>query len=288
MNVLVTGGSGFLGSHLVEKLIKNGDNVVIIDNVCGASIMDEEVGERFGGVDVVFHLAALTRPQWSIGHPIDSNLINVEGTLRVFKHCNMYGVKRVVFVSSSSLYGENVCPTPEDAVPNPMSPYALQKWIGEQYAWLFEKLYGMEINCIRPFNVYGSRQTPGGPYAAAVPNFISYLNKGETPWITGDGNQARDFIYVDDVIDLMILLATCKEHGEAFNAGSGKNVSINNLYKEICSIMGKDVRPNYIPKVFEPSQTLADMSKVKRMFGWKPKVSLHEGLERTIRESVSA
>jgi len=286
MKYLCTGGSGFLGSHLVERLSREGE-VVIIDNVCGASIMDEGIGELFDGVDVVFHLAALTRPQWSIKHPEESNRINVEGTIKVFLHAMDHAVKRVVFVSSSSLYGENVCPTPESAEPNPMSPYALQKWVGEQYAKLFGKLYGLEVNSIRPFNVFGARQAPGGPYAAAVPNFIKYLSSGETPWITGDGRQERDFVYVDDVIDIILAASTCKEYGEAFNAGSGKSVSINELYATICSIMGKSVLPEYVPKVFEPPQTLADMSKVKRVLGLKPKISLEEGLRRTIDATIN-
>ena len=306
MNYLVTGGAGFLGSHLVDKLLEedkeNLVTIIVVDDfsmgkrgnlpfdprltVHKASILDPDIGKYFENIDVVFHLAALTRPQWSIEYPEETNKVNVEGTVRVFLHARDNGVKRTVFASSSSLYGDNVCPTPEDVIPNPMSPYALQKLIGEQYAQLFEKIYSQEINCIRPFNIYGTRQNPKGSYAAAVPNFISYLIRGETPWITGDGEQSRDFIYVDDVVELMILMSKCKEHGESFNAGSGKAVSINELYWTIASIMDKNVKPTYVPKVLEPDKTLADMSKVKRILNWKPKIDLVEGLQRTIEGTL--
>ena len=286
MNILLTGGSGFLGSHLADRLLEEGNRVVIIDRAHGLSIMDEGVGKYFKGIDTVFHLAALTRPQWSIEHPEESNRINVGGTVKVFMHAKEHGVKRTVFVSSSSLYGENVCPTPESAIPNPMSPYALQKLVGEQYADLFGRIYGMEINSVRPFNVYGTRQSPKGAYAAAVPNFISHLNEGKTPWITGDGEQARDFIYVDDVVEIMCRAAKCKEYGEVFNAGSGINTSINDLYATISGIMGKDVAPDYIPAVLEPEKTLADMSKVKEMLDWEPQIDLVEGLRRTVEGTL--
>jgi len=304
MKYIVTGGAGFIGSHLVERLLEEVDsNVLVIDNfyegkmenlpvdprltVIQGDVLNKGLGKYFRGVDVVLHLAALTRPQWSIEYPDKSNKVNVEGTIKVFMNAKEHRVKRVVFVSSSSAYGEQeTYPTNEDAPFNPMSPYALQKAIGEQYAKLFEKLYGLEVNYIRPFNVYGTRQSPSSPYSAAVPKFIDRVRRGEQPMITGDGEQVRDFVYIDDVVEIIRMASKCKEYGEAFNAGSGKNISINYLAEEICKLMGMVFSPIYIPAVFEPRKTLADMSKVKRIFNWEPQVSLIEGLARTISGTI--
>jgi nucleoside-diphosphate-sugar epimerase len=298
--VLITGGAGFLGSHLTDRLLGDGHKVIVIDDfstgkmenlqadnrnlsIYNRSVL-EDIGNLFEGVDAVFHLAALTRPQESIKEPKLYNYVNIEGTLNILNNCRNHKVKRLVFVSSSSLYGEqDKLPTPETATPNPMSPYALTKLIGEQYCKLFERLYGLEANYIRPFNVFGPRQNPEGGYAAAVPKFIDMLKKGETPYITGDGEQNRDFVAIEDVIDLMVLASESKVYGEAFNAGSGENITINELYKTICGIMGKKVKPNYVPAVLEPRTTLADMGKARRLLGWEPKVSLKEGLERILK-----
>jgi len=298
--VIVTGGAGFLGSHLVERLLKDKNKVIVIDNFSSGklknlptknsnlevyhnSIIADNIEELFKGVDVVFHLAALTRPQESILKPNLYNYINTEGTLDILNNCNKHKVRRLVFVSSSSLYGtQDVFPTSELAPSRSLSPYALTKLIGEQYCKLFERVHGLETNCIRPFNVFGARQSSSGGYAAAVPKFIDMLSNGKTPYITGDGEQNRDFISVEDVVDLMILMSESKVYGEVFNAGSETNITINELYKMICKIMGKDIKPKYIPEVFEPRTTLADMSKAKKLLGWKSKVSLKEGLERMI------
>jgi len=304
MKYLVLGGCGFIGSHLMGKLLK--EKNVVVDNLSEgkisnlplnskitlhkASILDDDIGPLFKGVDAVFHLAALTRPQWSILHPEETDTVNVHGTLKVLQHCRDNKVKRVVFVSSSSIYGDvDKVPTPEDAQPHPMSPYGLSKLIGEQYCELFGKLYGLQINRIRPFNVYGTRQNPAGEYAAAVPrfidrvnSFISVLKADGYPVITGDGKQARDFIHVDDVVDLMILASKSKVYGEAFNAGSGTNTKINDLYDKVCKIMGVSVKPVHIAPVIEPKQTMADIRKAKKMLGWEPKIDLEEGLRRTI------
>ncbi len=314
MKYMVLGGAGFIGSHLVDALLKEFDShVTVIDghsnhitviddfsegkyanlphdparlSVYDVSIL-KDVEHLFDGIDIVFHLAALTRPQWSIVYPEETNEVNVTGTLKVLQHSRDYGVKKFIFVSSSSLYGDQErFPTNEKDIPNPMCPYALTKLIGEQYCKLFEKLYGLQSNYIRPFNVYGTRMNPRGIYSGAVPKFIDLIKKGLTPTITGDGKQARDFIYVDDVVDLMISASKSKVSGEAFNAGSGKNISINDLFEMICKIMGKRVIPNHAPPVVEPGQTLADISKAKRMLGWEPKISLEEGLKRTVEGTI--
>ncbi len=300
--VIVTGGAGFIGSHLVDRLLNDGKKVIVIDNfdtglrsnltkhpnlkVVKADILGN-IGRYFKGVNVVFHLAALTRPQWTIKHPVESNHVNVEGTLKVLMHCRDFKIKRVVFVSSSSLYGlQREIPTSEDCDAYPISPYALQKKIGEEYCQFFARMYDMKINCIRPFNVYGPRQSPYGGYAAAVPKFIDTLNKNKTPKITGNGKQSRDYIFVEDVVELMILASKLKVYGESFNAGSGKNISINKLYEIIAKLMGKKIKAIHVDPVIEPRLTLADISKARRLLSWEPKVSLEEGLKRTIEGTI--
>lgn len=285
--VLVTGSTGFIGHHLVDRLRTEGANVTTIDRKSGTSIFGD-IDHLFKDMDTVFHLAALTRPQESIDDPLKFNRVNVEGTLKILKHCRDHGIRRLVFTSTTGLYGEQTqLPTPETATPNPMSPYALQKLIGEQYCQLFAKMYGMEINTVRPFNVYGVGQDFKGGYAAAVPKFIDTLSKGGTPFITGDGKQARDFIYVEDVVDQMILMANSEVYGETFNAGSGVSTSINNIYKIISRIMGKDTKPDYVDPVYEPKQTLGDISKAKRLLGWTPKTSLEDGLRKTVEGTIN-
>lgn len=296
MKCLVTGGCGFIGSHLVERLLKDGNQVVVIDDLstgklknlpkgnsnlkfCNLSINDN-IDKCFKGVDKVFHLAAKTRPQESIKDPSLYNYVNIEGTLNVLNNCVKHKIKRLVFISSSSLYGtQEKLPTSETASPISMSPYALTKLIGEQYCKLFERLYGLQSNYIRPFNVFGTRQNPSGGYAAAVCKFIDMLKKGKTPYITGDGKQTRDFIFVEDVVDLILLASESKVYGEAFNAGSETNISINNLYELISKLMNKeDIIPDYIDEVFEPRITLASMNKAKKLLGWKSKTTLIDGL----------
>jgi UDP-glucose 4-epimerase len=300
-NILCLGGAGFIGSHLVRKLLDRGDTVTVIDNmsvgkasnlpnhknlrVQVADILDN-IGSYYKGVDVVFHLAAQTRPQASILEPIETNIVNVNGTLKTLLHCRDNRVKRIVFTSTTGIYGDQEqLPTPETALPNPMSPYALSKLIGEQYCQLFETMYRQEFNICRPFNVYGERQSPSVGYAAAIPKFIDALSKGETPFITGDGTQSRDFIYVGDVVDQLLLMATSEIHSETFNAGSGESTSINDIYRIISGIMGKNVKPDYVDPVFEPKQTLGAIDKAEYLLGWKPKYSLEEGLALTIKNT---
>ena len=299
MKFLIVGGTGFIGSHLTERLLKDGHNVIIVDrSIKLENIKDfkenanlrlyhenifDNISDLFKDVDVVFHLAALTRPQWSIEHPYETAEGNVTGTLKVLEYCRLNKVKRIVFMSSSNLYGDQeLYPTPEGVKSNPMNMYALSKQIGEQYCNLYHKLYGLEWNACRPFNAYGTRMPISGIYTSALATFIHVI-KNDLPLETyGTGEQRRDFIYIDDIIDQLILMAHSKVHGEAFNCGSGTNTSINELYQMICNLMGKKIEPKKHPAQYEPSQTLADITKAEKLLGWKPKIDLEEGLRRTI------
>lgn len=302
MKCLVTGGAGFIGSHLVDRLLKVGHEVTVIDNfckgkrenlpihpnlkVCHADIFDV-ITQEFSGMDIVFHLAALTRPQESIENPQDTSNVNIMGTLKVFTHCAKYNIPKVIFMSTTGLYGtQELIPTPETASPHPMSPYALTKLVGEEYGKLFARLHQLNINYIRPFNVYGPRQNPKGSYAAVVPTFIDQLSKDQTPSITGDGNQSRDFIYVDDIVELLMKAALTTTSGEVFNGGSGTTTPINTLYALIAKLLGKNIDPIYIPAVFEPPVTQGDISKAREMLGWEPRVSLEDGLRMTINANL--
>lgn len=302
-NILVLGGAGFVGSHLVEKLLEQNKNVTVIDDLSvgkrkhlpkrhgkltfiKASILDD-VDVYFKNIDIVFHLAALTRPQESILDPVSTNRVNVEGTLKMLIASHKHKVKRFVFASTTSIYGDQKqLPTPETVVPHPMSPYALTKLAGEHYCKLFETMYQLEYNAIRPFNIYGSRQSTHGGYAAAVAKFIELLRQDKTPWITGDGTQARDFIHVNDVVDLLIRMSESKIHGEVFNAGSGENTSINELYRLVAKIMKKKIKATHVDPVFEPKETLGDIRKAKKMLGWVPQYTLEEGLKLTIEQTL--
>jgi len=308
MNILITGGAGFLGSHLVDRLLAEDNNVTVIDGhstnitviddfshgkyvnlhndprlkVYNISIL-EDISYLFEGIDTVFHLAALTRPQWSIDHPEEVTKVNVGGTLKVLEHSRDNKVKRVVFVSSSDIYGDQeIYPTPEDVLPNPMNMYALSKWVGELYCELFNKLYGLEYNIIRPFNAYGTRMPLTGIWTSAIATFIdAMINK--KPFKTfGNGKQTRDFIYIDDIIDLLMILAKSKVKNEVFNCGSGTQNSINEVREIIERLTNTRVKFERLPAQFEKKTTLADMSKAEKLLNWKPKISLEEGLKRTI------
>jgi len=302
MKTLVTGGCGFIGSHLVKRLLDEGDEVLVIDNlhtgnkknlpthdnlkVVVADILDY-TGYLFKEIDVVYHLAALTRPQQSIHDPSYTNTVNVGGTVEVLEHCKNKKVKRIVFVSTTGIYGDQrEQPIAESAKPNPMCHYAVTKWAGEKYCKLYNKLYGLEYNIIRPFNVYGEGQNPLGGYAAAVPKFIDTLNRDETPFITGDGKQSRDFIYVSDVVDLIFKAGNSKVKGETFNAGSGTTTSINQIYEMVSKIMKKKIKPDYIDPVFEPPKTWGDILRAERLLDWTPLVKLEKGLNMTIRRTI--
>ena len=294
MRVIVTGGAGFIGSNLVDRLVNNGHDVSIIDNLSTgkekninpkAKFYRKDITQMrrdsdftmFEGVDVVFHTAALARVQPSIEDPISFNTVNVDGTLNLLKACVDYNVKRFVFSSSSSVYGDvEQFPTPETTSLNPMSPYALQKLIGEQYCKLFSELYGLETVCLRYFNVYGERQSLEGAYRLVMGIFAQQRLNNKPMTIRGDGEQRRDFTYVGDVVEANILASTNVEmyndniKCRAFNIGNGDNRSVNQL----ADMIGGD-KIN-VDSVIEPRQTLADNNKAHKILGWSPKTKIED------------
>jgi len=302
MRALVTGGAGFIGSNLVDELIKRGWQVIVIDDLSSGKLENikmhesdpnfkfhkksfcEPVDSLFKDVEVVFHVGAIPRVQFSIDYPVISNKVNVEGTLNILEACRKNNIKKIVFSSSSSIYGdqENL-PLKEDMKPNPMSPYALQKLIGEYYFRLYHMLHGIEGVSLRYFNVFGMKHDPGGSYANLIPKTIFRVLKGESPEIYGDGLQTRDFTFVRDVVEANLsaaLTSDKKAFGDFFNIGGGKNYSVNEVVKIITG--DRQIKPVYKPPVVEPRDALADVSKAARILDWSPRY----GFEEAIRETV--
>ncbi len=297
MDYLVTGGAGFIGSNLVKRLVKEGHKVTVIDDLSTGkreNLIDDVVfyeknicdnlsdifKNRF---DAVFHLAALPRVQFSIKEPVKTNNANINGTLNLLNFCRNFKVKRFVFSSSSSVYGDQEeLPLNEGMIANPLSPYALQKLVGEVYCKLFNSLYGLETVGLRYFNVYGPGQDPEGDYAGLIPKFIRLINESVSPVIYGDGEQTRDFSFVSDVVEANILAANVESgFGEVFNVGGGNNVSVNGVTKLILKFSGKNVDVIHGEPVVEARHSLADVGKSKRILSWEPKVKFEDGLKKT-------
>jgi len=300
---LVTGGAGFIGSHLVDRLLKLGHEVIVIDDfssgkkenlehhknnsnlkIFAKNICDKNIEDLFKNVLVVFHVAAIPRVQFSIEFPEKTNEVNVTGILNILELAKKAGVKRFVYSASSSAYGnQEKLLLIESMNPNPLSPYALQKLVGEYYCKLYNLLFGIETISLRYFNVYGSRQDPSGEYACLIPKSINLALQEKSPEIYGDGEQTRDFTYVKDVVEANILAATTnneKSFGEIFNVGNNNNLSVNQVVKII--IGDRNIKPKYKPPVVEPKNTLADISKIKNFLGWTPKFNFEEGVKETI------
>lgn len=291
MKIIVTGGAGFIGSHIVDALIEEGHEVHIVDNLCagkkenvnGKAILHvvdirdkEKLIPIFEGAEYVFHEAALPQVQYSIENPIETNDVNVNGLINVLEVCRANNVKRIIFASSSSIYGDqDMLPAREDMKENPLSPYAANKYIGEVYLKLYAKIYGVEAVSLRYFNVYGPRLNPDGAYPLVIGYFLKRRREGKTLTITGDGEQTRDFTHVSDVANANLLAMKSDKvgNGEVINIGGGKRHSINDVAK----LIGGTVE--YIPARIEPHDTQADISKAKELLGWEPIVKLEEGIE---------
>jgi UDP-glucose 4-epimerase len=295
MKILVTGGAGFIGSNLVDKLIDGGCKVFVIDNLSTGKKENlnkkaifykadichlDKILPLFKGIDYVFHLAANPRVIFSVENPIESHKVNVDGTLNVLYASYKNRVKRLIFASSAAVYGDiKELPLKENMTPKPISPYGLHKLIGEHYCKLFSNLYNLETVCLRYFNVYGPRMDPYGPYALVIGKFLKLRKENKPLTIYGDGKQTRDFIYVDDVVKANILAMKSKKvgRGEIINICSGKNYSINYIAKLIGG------RKIYLPaRKGEMKHTLGDNSLAKKLLGWKPEISLEEGIEKLL------
>lgn len=293
---LVTGGAGFIGSHLSVRLLKEGCRVTVLDDLSEGtwenlpshpnlvtikgSILDN-VSSIVKGKDVIFHLAALPRLKRSLDEPWKTHRVNVEGTLNLLLAAKECKVKRFIFASSSSVYGnKNKTPFTEDMLPDPLVPYSLHKVIGEQYCRMFSRLWGLETVSLRYFNIYGPRMNPDSPYANLLPKFIKLISQGKTPVINGDGRQKRDFTYISDAVEATLLAATAPSvSGEIFNIGFGKHISVNQVVRTLNKLMGKHIKPKHGPAVIEPRVTLASNGKARTMLGWIPKVSFEQGVK---------
>ena len=298
-NCLVTGGAGFIGSHLVERLLANGCRVTCLDDLSEgkwenlpkhpnlikvrASILGK-ISNYISQNEVVFHLAAIPRLQRSLAQPLRSNIVNIDGTLKLLLLAKKYRIKKFIFASSSSVYGDqNSLPFKETMIPAPLVPYSLQKLVGEQYCQMFSRLWGLPTISLRYFSVYGPRMNPDGAYALLIPKFIKLISQDIAPTINGDGKQVRDFTYVSDVVDGTLLAAESDLSGEVFNIGAGKAVSVNDVAKIINRIMGKNIKPVHGPRVIESKATLSSRAKAEKYLGWKPKVDLEKGLKMMLK-----
>jgi nucleoside-diphosphate-sugar epimerase len=307
---LVTGGAGFIGSHLVEALVRDGERVRVADNLSTGKrdnlahvgdiellvgdLADIEFARRaVAGVDYVLHQAAIPSVPRSVSDPVTSNRSNVDATLNVLVAARDAGVKRVVYAGSSSAYGNTeTLPKREDMPTSPLSPYALQKLVGEQYAQLFTALYGLETVTTRYFNVFGPRQDPSSPYSGVISLFISALVQGRPPTIHGDGEQTRDFTYVANVVDGV--LRACHAEGAGggvFNVATGGRISLNDLFRTLQGITGAEVEPIYgPPRAGDVRDSQADITRARRVLGFDPTVGLEDGLRRTAewyRQTIS-
>jgi len=304
MKALVTGGAGFIGSHLAERLVRDGHEVRVLDNLAtgrrenilplagGLELVEgdiqsyERVHNAVRGMEIVFHQAALPSVPRSIQDPLTSNATNVIGTLNVLLASRDEGVRRVVFASSSSVYGENpVLPKREDLAPLPIAPYAVAKLAGEGYCRSFWRVYGLETVCLRYFNVFGPRQDPLSQYSAVIPSFISALLERRPPKIFGDGEQSRDFTYVENVVEANLLAASSADGiGEVFNVACGEQVSLNQLMAELCEQLDTSIEAEHCPeRIGEVRHSLADVSRAASTLGYRTGVEFAEGIARTLR-----
>ncbi|MBI2834203.1 MAG: SDR family oxidoreductase [Acidobacteria bacterium] len=299
---LVTGGAGFIGSHLVDALVHRGERVRVVDNFStgkrenlagarGAEILEGDLARSdvaraaVSGADVVLHQAALPSVPRSVEDPVTSNRANIDATLEILVAARDAGVKRVVYAGSSSAYGDTpVLPKREEMPPRPLSPYALQKLVGEQYAQLFTHLYGLETVTLRYFNVFGPRQDPSSTYSGVISLFVTSLLEDRSPVIYGDGEQTRDFTYVTNVVDGVLEACRAPDvSGLVMNCATGRRISINELYKSVRRLTGASAEPTYAaPRPGDIRHSQADISRARQLLGYEPRVTFEEGLRRTV------
>lgn len=302
MNYLVTGGAGFIGSTIVRRLLSDGHAVRVLDDfstglkenlteviddieLITGDIRDfDTVAKAVKKIDFVLHQAAVPSVPKSVNDPITSNSANIDGTLHVLEASRKADVKRVVIASSSSVYGESEeLPKHEGMVPSPLSPYAITKLTGEYYCRVFWQLYGFETVALRYFNIFGPRQDPNGDYAPVIPKFITAIQKGVAPIVFGDGEQSRDFTFVDNAVAANLMAATADGMaGEAFNVACGAQFTLNQLLDKLRAILGSDQQARYDPpRVGDIMHSYADITKIRKV-GYKPVVEFDDGLARTV------
>lgn len=297
---LVTGGAGFIGSHLVEALLARGESVRIADNFssglrsnipAGVEVVEGDLAtpgiaaQAVKGADYVLHMAAVPSVPRSVADPIGTNHDNVDATLQVLVAARDAGVRRVVFSGSSAEYGDSPeLPKREDMAPAPVTPYGLQKLIGEQYCRMFTSLYGLETVSLRYFNVFGPRQSPDSPYSGVISLFIHAFVRGQAPTVFGDGAQTRDFVYVTDVVNGVLRAATTPGvAGESINIATGRSVSVLQLVRALQQVVGTAVEPTLAPpRGGDVLHSQADITKARTLLGFEPAISLEDGLRHTV------
>jgi nucleoside-diphosphate-sugar epimerase len=319
MRYLVTGGAGFIGSHIAEALLRQSRKVRVVDNLSTGTRQNLEYLKELGGdldlieadlndadaarracagVEVAFHLAALPSVARSVEFPITSNAANVTATVELLCAARAAGVRRIIYAASSSAYGDRfaaglaqrqrdrVLVKRESMPPRPLSPYAVSKLAGEYYTQVFHDVYGVETVCLRYFNIFGPRQNPFSAYGAAIPKFIAAMLRGERPVIYGDGRQSRDFTYIDNAVQANLLAAAAPKKrvsGEVFNVACGRNSTLLDVIDSLNRLLGKKIAPKFAPaRVGDVRHSKADIAKARRLLGYEVSVSLAEGLERTI------
>ena len=301
---VVTGGAGFIGSHIANALTRNGLRVRIIDDLSTGhrenldeitgdveftegSVADEQLLKKvLDGAELVFHEAAIPSVPRSVEHPRQSHVASVDGTFSLLLAARDQNVRRVIYAASSSAYGDQpTLPKKEDMLPDPLSPYAVAKLVSEYYCQVFARVYGLETISLRYFNVFGPRQDPGSQYSGVVSRFISVLLNNQQPVIYGDGEQSRDFTFIDNVIDANLKAANASRgFGSVMNVATGERITLNQLLDEVKAIVGKpEVKAEYQqPRVGDVRHSLADISRARELLGYQPTVGLREGLRRTI------
>ena len=308
---LVTGGAGFIGSHIAGALVARGDSVRVLDNLTSSSnanlaalaaatqqsgaghyellsgdIRDADTVRRAAeGVDVIFHHAAIASVPVSVADPVGTLAVNINGTQHVLAAAHDAGIRRVVFASSSAIYGDAPeLPKREDMAPAPISPYAVHKLTGEYLCAIATSLYGVETVALRYFNVFGPRQNPDSEYSAVIPRFLTALLAGRRPIVYGDGEQTRDFVYIENVVQANLLAATAPDAvGKAINIGGGERISLNAILRTACELLGVPFQPDYQPpRPGDVRESGADIRRARELLGYAPAVDAREGLSRTL------
>ncbi|MCE2693729.1 MAG: SDR family oxidoreductase [Verrucomicrobiaceae bacterium] len=307
MKALVTGGAGFIGSHISEALCRRGAEVIVLDNLSlgnSANLHWKQPGDKIDlvegdirdqallaklmpGIDWVFHQGALASVPRSVAEPMETHANNLDGTLNVLVAARDAGVKRLMFASSSSIYGNADVPEKHESLPvQPLSPYALQKYGGERYCQLFHQLYGFEAIALRYFNIFGPRQAFDSPYSGVIAKFCTFMLQGQPPVIFGDGSQARDFTFVDNAVSANLLAAEAPAHraaGKVFNVAAGHSIDLLRLVKDINQLTGQQLQPRFEPaRAGDVLHSLADISAARSCLGYEVKVGWDEGLRQTL------